>query len=252
LSFREPVPEAERAKILLVVVALAAAAVSAVTTGSRSASAAGGGSAWPIDAYGLPRSDDNVVLEWNEQLLAVIRSNPKGTGPTVTARALGVAQTAVYDAWAAYDPVAKGTRLGGSLRQPDAEQTLENKNKAISYAAYKILNDLFPDAVFHRKVYFDAQMAQLGYPTDGSDTSTAAAVGSTAAQAVIDFRHGDGSNQLGDDPAGTPGVPYSDTTGYSRSTSGTTSSTPGAGSRSAYRSSARAAPAPAGARSRPR
>jgi hypothetical protein len=206
--------EQKRAKALLIVVALAVAAASAVTIRSHPASAVGAGSDWPIDTYGLPRSDDNVILKWNEQLLSVIRSDPKDTGPTVTARALGVANTAMYDAWAAYDPVAVGTRLGGSLRRPAAEQTLANKNKAISVAAYKVLNDLFPDATFHAKANLDGQMSSLGYATDGSDTSTAATVGNTAAQAVIDFRHADGANQLGDDPAGTLGVPYSDTTGY--------------------------------------
>ena len=38
-----------------------------------------------------------------------------------------------------------------------------------------------------------------------SDTSTPASVGSTAAQAVLDYRHADGSNQLNG---------YADTTGY--------------------------------------
>jgi hypothetical protein len=31
---------------------------------------------------------------------------------------------------------------------------------------------------------------------------------------VLDFRHRDGANQLGDEPGGIPGVPYSDYTGY--------------------------------------
>jgi hypothetical protein len=39
-------------------------------------------------------------------------------------------------------------------------------------------------------------MAAFKYAVDGSDTSTAASVGTTAAQAVIDYRHADGSNQL--------------------------------------------------------
>jgi hypothetical protein len=43
---------------------------------------------------------------------------------------------------------------------------------------------------------FDQRMATLGYGTDGSDTSTPAMVGTTAAQAVLEFRHADGSNQL--------------------------------------------------------
>ena len=33
-------------------------------------------------------------------------------------------------------------------------------------------------------------------------------------QAVLEFRHHDGANQLGDEPGGLPGVPYSDYTGF--------------------------------------
>jgi hypothetical protein len=70
-----------------------------------------------------PSKGDNVTLLWNEELLQAIRANPAGTGPTITARALGVAHTAMFDAWAAYDARAVGTRYGGSLRRPVAERT---------------------------------------------------------------------------------------------------------------------------------
>src|SRR5215203_7553116 len=72
----------------------------------------GPGPLYPLDAYG-PRADDNAALRWSEQTLAAIRALK--TGPTVNARALAIVHTAMYDAWAAYDPVAVGTRLGGSL-----------------------------------------------------------------------------------------------------------------------------------------
>jgi hypothetical protein len=49
-----------------------------------------------------------VVLRWDEELLQAIRANPAGTGPTVTARAIGVAHTSMFDAWAAYDSRAVG------------------------------------------------------------------------------------------------------------------------------------------------
>ena len=97
-----------------------------------------------------------------------------------------------------------------SLRRPAAERTVENKNQAISVAAYTALVDLFPT----RQGIFAQQMTDLGYATDGSDTSTAATVGATAAQAVLAFRHDDGANQLGDEPGGTEGAAYSDYTGY--------------------------------------
>jgi hypothetical protein len=123
-------------------------------------------------------------------LLQAVRALPPG--PTVTARAIGVLHTAIFDAWAAYDPKATGTRLGRTLRRPPREHTLANKSKAISFAAYKTLVDLFPARQFD----FAEQMAFLGYAVNGSDTSTPATVGTTAAQAVIDYRHADGSNQL--------------------------------------------------------
>jgi hypothetical protein len=153
-------------------------------------------------------SGDSVVLVWNQQLLDTFKETR--TGPTVAARALAVVHTAIYDAWAAYDPVAVGTRMGGNLRQPAADRTLDNKNRAVSFAAYAALVDLFPA----RQGIYRQQMADLGYAVDGSDTSTAAMVGGAAAQAVLDYRHRDGANQLGDEPGGTPGVAYSDYTGY--------------------------------------
>ena len=148
-----------------------------------------------------PSKGDNVVLRWDEELLQAIRANPAGTGPTITARALGVAHTSMFDAWAAYDARAVGTRYGGTLRRPVTERTLENKNKAISFAAYAALVDLFPS----RQEDFALQMKELGYATDGSDLSTPAKIGQLVARAVTDFRHKDGSNQLGG---------YADTTGY--------------------------------------
>jgi hypothetical protein len=148
-----------------------------------------------------PSKGDNVVLRWDEELLQSIRANPAATGPTVTARAIGVVHTSMFDAWAAYDARAVGTRYGDKLRRPPAERTLENKNKAVSFAAYTTLVDLFPA----RANDFALQMKELGYVVDGSDTSTPAKIGLTTAQAVIAFRHKDGANQLGG---------YTDTTGY--------------------------------------
>jgi hypothetical protein len=144
---------------------------------------------------------DNLVLVWNDQTLEAIRKLPPA--PTVAARALAIVHTAIYDAWAAYDPLAVGTRLGAKLRQPQAERTPANKDKAVSFAAYLALVDLFPA----RQAVFAQQMTDLGYMTDGSDTSSAATVGTVAGRAVVDFRHNDGANQLNG---------YADTSGYSQ------------------------------------
>jgi hypothetical protein len=101
----------------------------------------GPGPLYPLDAYG-PSPADDVVLRWDEQTLAAIRAVKQG--PTMNARALAIVHTSMYEAWAAYDPVAVGTRLGGTLRRPPAERTLARKSKAISFAAYRALLNLYP------------------------------------------------------------------------------------------------------------
>jgi hypothetical protein len=109
-----------------------------------------------------PSVNDNLVLQWDEELLQAVRALPPG--PTVTARAISVVHTAIFDAWAAYDPRARGTRLGTQLRRPAAERTLANKNKAISFAAYTALADLFPARRFDFTYQADASIARSAPP----------------------------------------------------------------------------------------
>lgn len=148
----------------------------------------------------------SVVTEWNDEALEAVRATRPG--PPMVARMLAVTNTAMYDAWAAYSPRANGTQLSGELRRPAAERTEANRRKAVSYAAHRALIDLFPS----RKTEFDAQMRALGYdPADATTSlSTPQGIGKLAAAAVIDYRHRDGSNQLGNL---SPGA-YSDYTGY--------------------------------------
>jgi hypothetical protein len=153
------------------------------------------------------RASDNVALRWNDALLQAVR-NTRMAPPQVS-RALAIMHTSMYTAWAAYDPVAVSPRLGGSLRRPAGEHTLANKEEAVSYAACRALVDIFPES---QHAAFEELLRGLGYdPADTSpDPSTPAGVGNAAAAAVLEFRHHDGANQLGDL---NPGA-YSDYTGY--------------------------------------
>jgi Vanadium chloroperoxidase N-terminal domain/PAP2 superfamily len=219
---RRTVERLERVKhklatTLLLVAALAAATLTGVATTARPALAARGpGTHWPIVGFGPNEATDNAILRWNERLLETIRDNPRITGPTVSARSLGILHTATYDAWAAYDPVAVDTRqrlrANPTLRRPDA--TPENKAKAISYAAYKVLRTLYPG----RADVFSDYMRSMNYdPGDTStDPSTPQGVGTLAADAVLAFRAGDAANQTpSTDPAtGKPVLIYPDNTGY--------------------------------------
>lgn len=159
-----------------------------------------------VDAFAATGSS-NVVVVWNNAALEAIRRVKPA--PPATARALAIVHTCMYDAWACYDQNAVGTRLGGTLRQPPRQRTMENKAEAISHAAYAALIDLFPAL---RAPLFDTTMGKLGYSPE--KMTGAAGIGHTVADALLQYRHRDGSNQLGDDPKGKKGVPYSDTSGY--------------------------------------
>lgn len=153
----------------------------------------------------------NVVLRWNNAALQGVRDAK--LGPPMVSRALAIVHTCMYDAWAAYDGTAVGTRLGDSLRRPAPERSHTNKRAAVSFAAYRAAIDVFPG---DRTTVFDPLMASLGYDPGNlsTDASTPAGVGNLAAAAVLAFRHRDGANQLGDEPGGAPGVAYADYTGF--------------------------------------
>jgi PAP2 superfamily len=159
----------------------------------------------------------SVVSDWNAAALTEVRlSRSLRNGPPIVARALAIAHTCMYDAWAAYDDVAVGTTdTAGLRRRPVEERTAENKAKAISFAAYRCLGNLYPDGslpppLAQPSVRLNAMLLSRGYSlketcaTDHkcrtADPDTAAGIGNLAAQAVIDDRRHDGSNQYGDLP----------------------------------------------------
>ena len=147
----------------------------------------------------------SVVAQWNAAALAEVRFSR--LGPPVVARALAIAHTCMYDAWTAYDPRAIGLVLA-TPRRPAAERNDANKAKAVSFAAYRCLSNLFPADLSR----LAAKMQQLGYnPLDTStDLATPQGIGNVAASAVIANRRHDGSNQYGDLAPGA----YADYTGY--------------------------------------
>ena len=220
---------------MLVVAALVVSTFAALS-GTTPAAAAPSGPRWPIKGY-APSNSDNVILRWDEQLLSTIRAYPAQTGPTITARAIGILHTATYDAWAYYDAAAVDTRqnlrANPSPRQPAAARTLDNKSKAISFAAYRVLMDLFPPAQFPAKSnipYFlpDVLMTSpkpdgLAYnPAETDNTlgiiDSPAEVGYAAADAVLAYRHGDNSNQSNG---------YANTTSYTAKNTWNTVNEPG-------------------------
>lgn len=79
---------------------------------------------------GGPGNPGTVVVAWNEVALQAIRaSHPT---PPVAARALAILHTCMYDAWAAYAPVALGTRLGEfcAVQLPNTRQQTRRRRSA--------------------------------------------------------------------------------------------------------------------------
>lgn len=133
-----------------------------------------------------------------------------GARPTIISREMHMGVTAMFDAWAAYDAKAVGTRLGGKLRRPASERTDKNKEIAIAYAMFRVLLNVYPEDT----AWIEGQMRLEGHdPANTSvDPATPQGVGNATAAAIIAYRLHDGANQLGDEP-GSKGA-YEDYTGY--------------------------------------
>jgi hypothetical protein len=204
----------------LVLVAALVMSTFSVFSSTRPAQAASNSpnALWPIDGLAPNPATDNAILTWDEELLQAIRLHPGTTGPTVASRALAVLHTATYDAWAAYDATAVPTLANGNpemtVTDPLAREA--QKKEAISYAAFRVLQNLFPQSPRYpfieqpnpttgKMADFKGQMTYYGFATDGSTPTTAAQIGARAADAVIADRANDGANQGGN---------YADTTGY--------------------------------------
>jgi hypothetical protein len=145
----------------------------------------------PLDSFGSSATDD-VVLHWNDQALAAIRTRP-APPPPVSARALAIMNTSMYNAWAAYDATAAPTVRAGWTRRPVEERTFERKSMAISFAAHRALTDLFPALADTFSAFLTTRLGYTAPVTAQPDDP--AAVGIAAANAVIASRTDDGSNQ---------------------------------------------------------
>ena len=151
------------------------------------------------------QAPDNTVLTWNNTAMETARRN--NFAGLLMVRTLAMMHTAMFDAWAQYDTVAVPT-LGQSQRRPNSESTVENKRQAISYAAFRVLVDLFPS----EKANLERQMWSLGYDpgAESRDPATPSGIGILVGEQIVQDRHHDGANQLGDLHPGA----YSDYTGY--------------------------------------
>lgn len=156
---------------------------------------------------------NNLAYKWAKVALeATARdTNRFKPRPTVTSRYLGLIFISIFDAWAMYDEKAIPVYLNKVTKPAATEHTLENKEIAISYAAFGALKEYY----FSDSTLFIDFMNELGLdPNNKSlDPSTAIGIGNLAANATIEARKNDGSNQYGDEK-GSNGVAYFNYVGY--------------------------------------
>ncbi len=160
-----------------------------------------------------PRGVDNLAYKWGKVALEATANNTEKfkPRPTVTSRMLGLVWTSIFDAWSRYDSKARPLYLQNVERVPETERTLENKETAISYAAYRAMLTYYSsDSVMLRN-----KMKEFGYNPDNNslDPKTPEGIGNLAAKTVIEARLNDGANEAGS-IQGSQGTPYSDYTGY--------------------------------------
>ena len=160
-----------------------------------------------------PRGAENVAYKWGYMALTAQANDTEKfkPRPTVTSRYLGLIFVAIFDAWSMYDEKAIPVYLEGIDRRPVKEHTLSNKEIAISYAAFRAMNEYY----FSDKELFGSFMKDLGLDpmNESLDPTTPEGIGNLAAKAVIEARKGDGSNQYGEEE-GSNGEPYFNYVGY--------------------------------------
>ncbi|PTX58397.1 PAP2 superfamily protein [Kordia periserrulae] len=160
-----------------------------------------------------PKGTENVAYKWGAMALTATANDTERfkPRPTITSRYLGLIFVAVFDAWSRYDDNAIPVYLKNVERRPQNEQSLKNKEIAISYAAFRAMNEYY----YTDKTLFEDFMRQLGLdPSNESlDPTTPEGIGNLAAKAVIEARKGDGANQYGEEK-NSNGTPYFNYVGY--------------------------------------
>jgi hypothetical protein len=138
--------------------------------------------------------------------------SPSAGDATLVLRITTIITNAWFDAIAPYHPTAVGvySRLG---RRPRREATNYNRNVAILYASYRVLNSLLPE---HNEQW-RAMLSGVGLDPDAASTrvSSPIGLGNRAGNAVVAARKRDGMNQLGNEGGRQYNrQPYADYTGY--------------------------------------
>lgn len=136
----------------------------------------------------------SIARVWDEEILAGIRMDRPN--PPVHARNLFHLSAAMYDVWAAYDPVAVGYLYHS--KHPAADVAAARR-QAISFAAYRILAERYAlsRAATNTLSVIRARMVGLGYDISdfSRDPATPAGLGNLVAATISAYSIDDGARQ---------------------------------------------------------
>lgn len=156
--------------------------------------------------FALADGGHSVARQWNDTMLNSIKKDR--VRPPVQARNLFHVSVAMYDAWAAYEPTARGYFFTEKFAPNDIEAA---RRESVSYAAYRVMRHRFatsPNVAIINPI-LDARMAALGYPTTVTTTvgDTPAAVGNRIAAQLIAWAFTDESREQFDHATATGTYP---------------------------------------------
>ena len=161
-----------------------------------------------FNVLSIHASTHSVARIWNEMQLNAIRID--AARPPVQARNLFHVSLAMYDAWAAYDSIASTYLLGNTINGvtysfsgiPMPANINAARNKAISYAAYRVLQNRYSLSPnwYTTSLKLDSAFLSLGYDNSIVTTNYAngdpAELGNYIAQQIIAMGYNDGANQI--------------------------------------------------------
>lgn len=153
-----------------------------------------------------------LPLQWNQLILEAIRCS--STSHPLAVRALAMVHTAMYDVWSVFDNCAISTSTVSLINILNSHScTRENIQKVYSYAAFRVLRELFRLALPpENRSFFQDFMCELNYNPDDTSLEISApqGIGNLMAKVVLECRWGDGANSWRS--LATPG--WLDYTGY--------------------------------------
>lgn len=160
-------------------------------------------------ASSLP--DGQLVSDWNR--LALDLAQAASRGPTISSRLYALTNTALYDAWAAFDPMASGSIMDLSVTPHGKGQPLMAATMA--QAAHDVLIDIgaslfgsggLPANLRSRAdVLLDQTLGTVRGSSRSRPHRRSVELGRQIGAGILSWAGQDGSNQAGN---------YSDTTGY--------------------------------------